>query len=471
PAFCHYATALLMAKDFIDKTCLTTNFDHLLEHAFAELNLIDYQSIRNDAETQFWNQADRRCFVLKLHGDIDTNNILNTKEETLEISENMRRVVSNLLRNKGLVVLGAAGNEKSIWKLFESLEEGIKNDASLLSFGLLWGVYMGPKKPSAISESDLQSLVLNRIHETGINRNIVDLIERSTNGLFALFPVWGAGSFMLDVVSATDRRGIVGTAMRYLDHEMRLRHIFMGAGLSENTVDKHLTALSEQRRKISTATSSTNDHEEVLKVTHTSSRLICRVLYGDITSRRLLGSAKFGTGRRAVVSPEDTYITAGGGVAFGLLKKAGKLLILNELSKLSPIKHKSVAVTSGGHLPVQYIIHAAALRINEGPSYIVSGDDVKATVEAVFAKAIALEVGIVWVPLIGAGVASLSPIESLRGVLEAVRAAACQAGEFVDVFTVVLVIFKERLLPRSELELAAKQILGGEFTVESVKSV
>ena len=90
PAFCHYATALLMASDFIDKSCLTTNFDHQLERAFAEHNMIDYQSIRSDAETQFWDQSDRRCFVVKLHGDIDTNNILNTTEETLEISKNLR---------------------------------------------------------------------------------------------------------------------------------------------------------------------------------------------------------------------------------------------------------------------------------------------------------------------------------------------------------------------------------------------
>jgi O-acetyl-ADP-ribose deacetylase (regulator of RNase III)/NAD-dependent SIR2 family protein deacetylase len=468
PAFCHYATALLMASDLIDRTCLTTNFDHLLEQAFGELNMIDYQSVRSDAETQFWNQTDRRCFVLKLHGDIDTNNILNTTEETLEISKSMRRVVFNVLRNRGLVVLGAAGNEKSIWKEFESLERQISEDESLLSFGLLWGVYMGPRKPSTLSDSDLASLVQKRIQETGISRNVVELMERATNELFAFFPVWGAGSFMFDVIATTDRRGIIGVATRYLDHEIRLRHIFKGAGLSDSTVDRHLSSLSEQRWKSSTATAGAGNHEEVLRAVHVSGRLKCRVIYGDITSRGLLGSREFGNGRRAVVSPEDTYISAGGGVAFGLLKKAGELLILNELGKLSPIKHRSVAVTSGGHLPVHYIIHAAALRIAEGPSYVVSGEDVRASAEAAFAKAIALEIGIVWVPLIGAGVASLSPGESLKGLLEAARAVGSKVEEFVNDLTIVFVILKERLVPRRDLATMAAQVLGTEFSLENV---
>ena len=469
PAFCHYATALLIGSDLIDRTCITTNFDHLIERAFDELNMIDHQSVRSDPETHFWDPSDKRGFTLKLHGDIDANNILNTTEETLEISTNMRRVVTNVVRHKGLVVLGAAGNEKSIWKVFEGLEREMNGDDSVLSFGLFWGVYMGPRKPRVLSEADRASLVQTRIHETGINRNIVELMERSTNELFAFFPVWGAGSFMFDVVAATNRRDITGIATRYLDHEMRLRRIFKGAGLPEDTVDRHLASLSEQRAKISKAAkSAATDPEEVLTAVHTSGRLECRVFYGDITSRSLLGSSDFGSRRRAVVSPEDTYITAGGGVAFGLLKKAGELVILNELSKLSPIKHRSVAVTSGGYLPVHYIIHAAALRIDEGPSYVVDRSDVRATAEAVFVKAIALEIGVVSVPLIGAGVASLSSGESLKGLLEAVRTVATRAGELTENLTIVVVIFRERLLPRHDLELAAKEILGTEFAVETV---
>jgi O-acetyl-ADP-ribose deacetylase (regulator of RNase III) len=469
PGFSHYATALLMSEHILDHTSFTTNFDHLLEHAFGELNLIDYQSIRSRTETGFWEPSDERCFILKLHGDIDTDNILNTTAETLEISPNMRRTVFGSLRKKGLIVLGSAGNEKSIWKLFDDIEKKTKPNSSLLSYGLLWGVYMGQKKPKALSESDLAARVQSRIKETDINRNIIDVMERSQNELFAFFPVWGAGSFLLDVVAATGSPRIVGTATRYLDHEMRLHHIFTKAGLAEKTVDKHLATLRDQRRNISQgAKSAVETYEEVWKGVHASGRLTVRVAYGDITSRGLMGSPEFASQRRAVVSPEDTYITAGGGVSFGLLKKAGELLILNELTKLAPIKHCSVAVTSGGYLPVHYIIHAAALHIGEGPSYVVSKGDVTATAEAVLDKVRALEVGVVWIPLMGAGVAPLSPGESLTALLEAVRAFPHNASQTAAELTIVIMIYQERLLPRHDVALVAKQVLGSDFSVQPV---
>ena len=181
-----------------------------------------------------------------------------------------------------------------------------------------------------------------------------------------------------------------------------------------------------------------------------------------------MSSKDFGTGRRAVVSPEDTYISAGGGVAFGLLKKAGAPLILNELSKLSPVPQRSVAVTSGGYLPVEYIFHAAALRIDDGPRYVVSRDDVQATTDAVLGKALALEVGVVWMPLLGAGVASLSAAESLQGICDAIRAIASRVDEVAGTLTIVVVIYKERLLPRHNVATILTETLTGAFDVATV---
>jgi O-acetyl-ADP-ribose deacetylase (regulator of RNase III) len=278
---------------------------------------------------------------------------------------------------------------------------------------------------------------------------------------------------MFDIVAATNRPSITGTATRFLDHEMRLRHIFKGAGLSQQTVEYHLKTLHDQRIKISSGSlKATAEHEEVLSALHTGGRVRCRVLYGDITRRALLASREFGAGRRAVVSPEDTYISAGGGVAYALLKKAGELIILNELAKLSPIKQRSVAITSGGYLPVQYILHAAALQIEDGPDgrpvYVASQADVRATAEEVFTKAAALGVRIVWLPLIGAGVASLSPNESLRGLLEAVRTESERTAIVGNDLEIAIVILKERLLPRHLVAAAAADVLGPAFVIEEI---
>ena len=61
----------------------------------------------------------------------------------------------------------------------------------------------------------------------------------------------------------------------------------------------------------------------------------------------------------------------------GILSKAGTHGLLNELGKLAPIPQREVAVTSGGNLPVQYIIHAAAISIGPDANYAVTADDVR----------------------------------------------------------------------------------------------
>lgn len=80
----------------------------------------------------------------------------------------------------------------------------------------------------------------------------------------------------------------------------------------------------------------------------------CMRAYGDVTKRLWMSHEEFERVTRAVVSPEDTCISAGGGVAYLLLEKAGKYAILNELSKFSslsedgqsPVERGKVAVTS-----------------------------------------------------------------------------------------------------------------------------
>ena len=72
----------------------------------------------------------------------------------------------------------------------------------------------------------------------------------------------------------------------------------------------------------------------------------------------------FANTRRAVISPDDTLISASGGAALALVLKAGPQVVLNELSKFSSVTQCQIVVTSGGDLPVHYIYHAAATRLN-----------------------------------------------------------------------------------------------------------
>src|SRR5205085_488630 len=64
PAFCQFALALLMKEGVFKKTCLTTNFDKLLESAFTKRGDAECQPIRTDDELKYWEDDHERCYVI-----------------------------------------------------------------------------------------------------------------------------------------------------------------------------------------------------------------------------------------------------------------------------------------------------------------------------------------------------------------------------------------------------------------------
>jgi O-acetyl-ADP-ribose deacetylase (regulator of RNase III) len=466
PSFCHHAAALLMSSGYVRRTSLTTNFDKLLENAFVQQGRSECQPIRTDRELQYWQDEPERFYVFKLHGDYDTGNVLNTKDETITISEVMRGNVKRLLQDSGMLVIGTTGWEKSIHTTFDYLTVAEAEAERVLSFGLLWGVYMGTDRPEGpIAADDLKKLVQQRVNEGGVAPDIVDMMERRsrTNALFSFFPLWGAGRFMLDAVTETRDRETKATAELYLDHEMRLRQVLARAQLPADTISKHIVSLRRQRQKLDALPPAHSSASETVLVLHRADRKVTiRVDYADITSPTLMKEVASGGVRGAVVSPEDTLISAGGGVAYGLLREAGRYTVLNELAKLSPIGHTRVAVTSGGNLPVQYILHAACLRIEKDGTYVVSQESVRRTMQTVIRMATALDLDIVWVPLMGAGLGKVDPKQSLEGILQAVAAMGGRARPL----TIVVVVYREKELTRTEARRILRRSLT-DFTFET----
>ena len=461
PSFCHHAAALLMSSGHVRHTALTTNFDKLLENAFVQQGRSECQPIRTDKELQYWQDEPERFYVFKLHGDYDTGNVLNTKDETISISEVMRSNVKRLLQDSGMLVIGTTGWEKSIHTTFDYLTVTEAEQERVLSFGLLWGVYMGADRPEGqLGADDLEKLVQRRINEGAVAPDIVDMMERRsrTNALFSFFPLWGAGRFMLDAITETRDRETKATAELYLDHEMRLQQVLARAKLPADTISKHIVSLRKQRRKLDELPPAHTSASETVFVLHRSDRRVTlRVVYGDITSPPLMEEVTSGGVRGAVVSPEDTLISAGGGVAYGLLRQAGRYTVLNELAKLSPIGHTQVAVTSGGNLPVQYIFHAACMRIEEDGTYVVSQESVRKTMQTVIRMATALDVDIVWVPLMGAGLGKVDPKQSLEGILQAIDGLGGRARPV----TIVVVVYREKELTRTDARRILKRSLTG----------
>lgn len=466
PSFVHHATAALMQQGYFKATAITTNFDKLLESAFVQQGDAECRPLRTDDELRYHDPSSG-YFVLKLHGDCDTDNILNTEQETLLVTDKKREAVEGLLRRGGLLVLGSAAHESSVSTLFKQLLSKAASD-DLLTFGLFWGVYVGASKPDGLDQQGIEKLVRERL-ETQVNPEIASLIEahhKKTNPSFAFFPVWGGGNHLFDVVTEIRSRRLWGGLERYLDHEMRLRSVFRKAGLSQEGVEAHLNKLREQRGKMDRTFP---DFEEARHVICEARRggIVVRAIYADITERSMMSAPKYEKERCAVVSPEDTCISAGGGVAYSLLKKAGPGLVLPELGKLSrtPIPQGEVAITSGGNLPIHYVFHAAAVKINNDGTSQVTSKDVTRTMTNVLRLAQALDVTVVWAPLLGSGTAGFGRLKSLHSTLEAVA-----AWKRDDQLLVNVTILEESELHRHEVEQAFRKILLPSFTLTSADS-
>lgn len=461
PAFCHHAVALLMAKGYLKSTCLTTNFDKLTETAFMQQGRFECQPIRNESEIKYYSPDHKRRYILKLHGDYDTENVLNTAGETIRIADDMSKAVSNLCQRSGMLVLGTAGNENSIRGMFDYLAEDKARDAKVLSYGLLWGVYMNEPKPGTpLSDRDLEDKILKRIADGEVGKGIQGMLDRTREREepFCLFPVWGAGNFLFSLVKATKKKELIGTAERYLDREMRLWSVFQRAQLEEAAIRTHITRLRNREKKLRSDSTEGQARSRtptpIFKALDEKRQIEIRAIYGDITSRSMMSATEFRNLRRVVVSSEDTCLSAGGGVAAGLLHKAGPYELLNELQKFSPIEHDTVAVTSGGNLPVHYIFHAAAVEIQKNGDPGVSEVDVCTTMKEVLNKATALGVGAVWVPLMGTGLGPLSAKQSLTAILKAIVEWDNQMHKII----ITIVLYEEReLLPTEVIECAQAQ--------------
>ena len=329
--------------------------------------------------------------------------------------------------------------------------------------GLYWGIYVGAVRPAVVSEEDAVRLVNQAIKEGAVSKEVVEMMVRasSKDRPCAFFPVWGAGNFLFSLIKGSANRSLIGTAARYLDHDMRLRHVFARAGLLPDAVTAHLKALDAQRRRLKVNERDEAAPERIWSARSEARHMVVKVLYGDIASRSLMSDAQFADIRRAIISPDDTCISAGGGVAFRILMKAGPHVLLNELGKLAPIAQREVAVTSGGNLPVHYILHAAAISIQPDASAAVTAEDVERTVAAALSACSLLRVRMVLVPLIGAGLGPLTPQQSLDAILRAIAAHGVDA----DDLTVQVVVYQERQLSRNDIGSSLRFSLGEAFEV------
>ena len=115
--------------------------------------------------------------------------------------------------------------EDSVQRFFDRLTSQ-KAPRKRLSMGVFWGVYVGPARPATVSDVELKRLVGEAIDKGSVSGETVEMMNRAntTDRTCAFFPMWGSGSFLFSLISASGDRSLVGTAERFLDHEIHAPH-------------------------------------------------------------------------------------------------------------------------------------------------------------------------------------------------------------------------------------------------------
>ena len=118
------------------------------------------------------------------------------------------------------------------------------------------------------------------------------------------------------------------------------------------------------------------------------------LLFGDITRSEA----------EVIVSSDDFLLSMGGGVSASILRAGGRRIAV-DASKLTPLRVADVAVSTAGHLPAKYVMHAITL--GPGADEIAVDAVVRRVTHRALRLATELGCSSIAFPAIGAGVAGI----------------------------------------------------------------
>lgn len=142
PTAAHRAIADLVSTGRI-RLILTTNFDRLFEIALAETGVHPQVIVRSEAITAMAPLQHARATVIKLHGDyLDVDAMRNTPAELAIYDPAMKALLSRILDEYGLIILGWSGE----WDT--ALVHAIESSPSR-RYPTYWAAYHGNLSASA----------------------------------------------------------------------------------------------------------------------------------------------------------------------------------------------------------------------------------------------------------------------------------------------------------------------------------
>jgi O-acetyl-ADP-ribose deacetylase (regulator of RNase III) len=461
PNFCHYALALLMKYNYINKTCITTNFDRLIEMAFMRIEGCDCIPIRTEDEIDIWDHD--RHYIIKVHGDGHFYNMKQTKTQTSDWDDKFKEL---LLRNRqhfsGLVIVGLAGHEKSIKDFFIKYMESYKkkNPNPGHHRGILWGVRT--KRP-LVFERDKSSNERDefiRCIENEVNHDIIELfLDASPNHIpFYFFPIANARHFFFHltqkIIDHKSANPMANSSIEIFHSEIQsfyggdewvfssLRNAKDKLNLSQAEMDMYLERLDKANERVRTAKSKT-PRTLIKSSSKQYQNSIVEVLVGDISRSET----------EIIVSSDDILLMMNDGVA-GAIRTAGGGQIIRDIQKFEsklPLRSSEVLITNAGRLQAKYVFHAGILDPRDPNQNL--GQLVREAVSKCLELMKVLRCQSITFPLLASGTAATSSFgvkESTICILETIKA-------FLDThsseeFKLAVCVYDENTIRTNNLE-------------------
>lgn len=152
-----YAYLVKLIENNYFNTVFTTNFDDLINEAFYRFSSQRPIVCAHDSSISSVTVTSRRPKIIKLHGDYLFDDIKSTLRETESLNDNMKAKFIEFAKDHGLVVVGYAGNDRSIMDILSMLLQ--KED--YFKHGIYWCIREGD---SNISDELRQLLWKDRVY-------------------------------------------------------------------------------------------------------------------------------------------------------------------------------------------------------------------------------------------------------------------------------------------------------------------
>lgn len=177
-----YAYLVKLIENNYFNAIFTTNFDDLLNEAFYRFSNVRPVVCAHDSAITSITVTSKRPKIIKLHGDYLFEDMKSTLRETESLEGNMKNKFIEFSKDYGLIVVGYAGNDRSIMDILSFLlkkEEFFKN-------GIYWCIRKGDENIS----DDLKKLLWKDkvffIQIEGFDELMAELNKRLNKGVLPI---------------------------------------------------------------------------------------------------------------------------------------------------------------------------------------------------------------------------------------------------------------------------------------------